>query len=119
VVCSANTHWSESRRTHNYILLSHLRLTQLGGPGPRIHIPQEQGDPVIRIYCFRFLVLKQEFVELSVSLQTTRAVETHRAEKQCLGEQVNMLRLWLFRVGTRLTNLSRREKRYLPPVDII
>jgi hypothetical protein len=36
-----------SRRTHGQILLSHLRLPQPGGPGPRIYIPQEQGGPVI------------------------------------------------------------------------
>jgi hypothetical protein len=29
-----------------HILLSHLRLSQPGGPGPRIYIPQEQGRPV-------------------------------------------------------------------------
>jgi hypothetical protein len=40
-------HWSESLRTRNHILLSHLRLPQLGGPGSRIYIPQEQGGPVI------------------------------------------------------------------------
>jgi hypothetical protein len=38
---------SKSRRTHGYILLSHLRLAQPGGPGSRIYIPQEQGGPVI------------------------------------------------------------------------
>jgi hypothetical protein len=38
---------SKSRRTHDHILLSHLRLSQPGGPGPRIYIPQEQGGPVI------------------------------------------------------------------------
>jgi hypothetical protein len=38
---------SKSRRTHSHILLSHLRLPQLGGPGPRIYIPQEQGGQVI------------------------------------------------------------------------
>jgi hypothetical protein len=38
---------SKSRRTHDHILLSHLRLPQPGGPGPRINIPQEQGGPVI------------------------------------------------------------------------
>jgi hypothetical protein len=38
---------SKSRRTHDHILQSHLRLPQLWGPGPRIYIPQEQGDPVI------------------------------------------------------------------------
>jgi hypothetical protein len=31
----------------DHILLSHLRLSQSGGPGPRIYIPQEQGGPVI------------------------------------------------------------------------
>jgi hypothetical protein len=33
----------KSRRTHGHILLSHLWLTQPGGPGSRIYIPQEQG----------------------------------------------------------------------------
>jgi hypothetical protein len=38
---------SKSCRSHDHILLFHLRLTQLGGPGPRIYIAQEQGGPVI------------------------------------------------------------------------
>jgi hypothetical protein len=38
---------SKSRRTHDHILLSHLRLPQPGGQGPRIYIPPEQGGPVI------------------------------------------------------------------------
>jgi hypothetical protein len=38
---------SEFRRTHYHILLSHLRLSQPGGSGPRIYIPQEQIGPVI------------------------------------------------------------------------
>jgi hypothetical protein len=38
---------SKSRRTHGHILLSHLRLPQPGGPGPRIYIPQEQCGPII------------------------------------------------------------------------
>jgi hypothetical protein len=46
-VCSAITQWSESRRTRNHTLLSHLRLPQPGGPGSRIYIPQEQDGPVI------------------------------------------------------------------------
>jgi hypothetical protein len=47
VICSAITHWLESRKTRYHILLSHLRLLQSGGPGPRIFIPQEQDGPAI------------------------------------------------------------------------
>jgi hypothetical protein len=38
---------SESHGTHDHILLSNSRLPQLGGPGPCIYIPQDQGGPVI------------------------------------------------------------------------
>jgi hypothetical protein len=33
--------------TRGYILLSHLRLPQPGGPGLHIYIPEEQGGPAI------------------------------------------------------------------------
>jgi hypothetical protein len=46
-ICSVITHWSESLRTRNHTLLSHLRLPQPGGPGSHIYIPQDQGGPVI------------------------------------------------------------------------
>jgi hypothetical protein len=46
-ICSAITQWSESRRTRNNTLLSHLRLPQPGGSGSRVYISQEQGGPVI------------------------------------------------------------------------
>jgi hypothetical protein len=46
-ICSVITQWSESRRTRSHTLLSHLRLSQPGGPGSRVYIPQEQGGPVI------------------------------------------------------------------------
>jgi hypothetical protein len=46
-ICSVITQWSESRRTRNQTLLYHLRLSQPGGLGSRIYIPQEQGVPVI------------------------------------------------------------------------
>jgi hypothetical protein len=47
IICSAITHCLESRRTHNHILVSHLRLPQPGGQGPRIYIPHELSGPVI------------------------------------------------------------------------
>jgi hypothetical protein len=40
-ICSVITQWSESRRTRNHTLLSHLRLPRPGGPGCRIYIPQD------------------------------------------------------------------------------
>jgi hypothetical protein len=38
---------SKPSRTHDHILLSHLRLPQPGGPGLLYLIPQEQDGPVI------------------------------------------------------------------------
>jgi hypothetical protein len=49
VICSAVTLWSESRRTHNRILLSHLKLPKRRKPGLHIYIPQAQGGPVISL----------------------------------------------------------------------
>jgi hypothetical protein len=37
----------KSRRTHDHMLLTHLRLPQPGVPGSRMYITQEQGGPVI------------------------------------------------------------------------
>jgi hypothetical protein len=48
VLTSAVILRSESRGTHDHILLSQVRdFRQPGGPGPHIYIPQEQGGPVI------------------------------------------------------------------------
>jgi hypothetical protein len=47
VLASAIILGSESRGTHDHILLSHIRLPQPGGPRPLIYIPQDQGGPVI------------------------------------------------------------------------
>jgi hypothetical protein len=46
-MCSVISQRSDSLRTRNHTLLSHLRLPQPGRPGSRIYIPQEQGGPVI------------------------------------------------------------------------
>jgi hypothetical protein len=47
VLASAVILRSESRGTRAYFTLSDSRLSQPGGPGARIYIPQEQGGPVI------------------------------------------------------------------------
>jgi hypothetical protein len=41
-VCNVITQWSESLRTRNHTLLSHLRLPQPGGPGSHIYIPRNR-----------------------------------------------------------------------------
>jgi hypothetical protein len=46
-ICSVITQWSESLRTRNHTLLSHLRLPQLRGSVSLIYIRQEQGGSVI------------------------------------------------------------------------
>jgi hypothetical protein len=45
VIYSAITYRSESRKTHNHMLLSHLRPIQPGRRGPSMYTPQEQGGP--------------------------------------------------------------------------
>jgi hypothetical protein len=44
VICSAVTLWSELCKTHNYILPSHFRLPQPGGPGPIFIFPRNRVD---------------------------------------------------------------------------
>jgi hypothetical protein len=41
-ICSVITQWSESHRTRNHTLLSHLRLPQPGGPVSCIYIPRNR-----------------------------------------------------------------------------
>jgi hypothetical protein len=41
-ICSVNTQWSESRRTCNHILLSHVKLPQPEGSGSVFISPQNK-----------------------------------------------------------------------------
>jgi hypothetical protein len=59
-ICSVITQWSESRRTHNHNLLSHLRLPQPGGAGSRIYIPPGKGRPSYTLGHFFFFFLQFE-----------------------------------------------------------
>jgi hypothetical protein len=75
------THWLQLRRTYNHIFLSYLRLPQHGRPGSRIHIPQEQGGPVIPpgigFPLRRFLRLARLWWRHSNSLRTWKARSTY------------------------------------------
>jgi hypothetical protein len=57
--------------------------------------------------------LKYDLLNISVDLQTAFAAETHLAEGQWLKEQLNVLKLRMFRVGTRMLTVFRTEGQYL------
>jgi hypothetical protein len=62
---------------------------------------------------FRLLTLKEELLKIYVSIQTAFSVETRLAEGQCLEDQVNMLKLRMFRGGTQRSTVSRGEGQHL------
>jgi hypothetical protein len=47
------------------------------------------------------------------------AAETHLAEGQWLKEQLNVVKLRMFRVGTRVPTVSRTEGQYLVPLKAL
>jgi hypothetical protein len=66
-----------------------------------------------QIRLFRF---RHELLKVSVDVQTAVAVETHLAEGQWLKEQLNMVKLHMFRVGTRMPAISRGEGQHIAPL---
>jgi hypothetical protein len=65
---------------------------------------------------FRLLTLKYEVLKISVYIKTAFTFETHLAERQWLEEQVPVVKLRMFRVGTRRTAVSRIGGKYLVSV---
>jgi hypothetical protein len=63
-----------------------------------------------------FFICKSDFLKTSVDLQAAFAKETHLSEGQWLDEQVNMVKLRTFLVGTRMLTVSRREEQYSAPL---
>jgi hypothetical protein len=59
--------------------------------------------------------LKHDLLKISIDSQTALAADTHLAEGQWLAEQLNMVKLHMFRVGTRRLTVSRTEGQYLVP----
>jgi hypothetical protein len=53
-----------------------------------------------KIHQLRLFTLKHDLLKISVDLQTAFAAETHLAEGQWLKEQLNVLKLCMFRVRT-------------------
>jgi hypothetical protein len=60
--------------------------------------------------------LKHDLLKISVDLQTEFAADTHLAEGQWLKEQLNVVKLRMFRVGTRMPTVSRTEGQCLVPL---
>jgi hypothetical protein len=64
------------------------------------------------------ITLKHDVLKISVELQAAFAPGTHLAEGQWLKEQLNVVKLRMFRVGTRMPTVSRTEGQYLVPIKI-
>jgi hypothetical protein len=64
----------------------------------------------------RLFTLQHDLLKISVDLQTAFAAETHRAEGQWLKEQLDLSKLRMFRVGTRMPTVCRTEGQCLAPL---
>jgi hypothetical protein len=60
-------------------------------------------------YQLILLIFKFEFLNISVDLQTAFAAETRRTEGQWLAEQQKVIKIHVFRIGTRMQTSSRRK----------
>jgi hypothetical protein len=60
----------------------------------------------------RLFKLKHDLLKISVDLQTACATDTQLAEGQWLKEQLNVVKLRIFRVGTRTPTVFRTEGQY-------
>jgi hypothetical protein len=66
----------------------------------------------------RLLNLKYYLLKISIDLKTAFAVDTHLAEGQWLKEQLNAVKLRMFRVGTRrLNNNNNNNNNNLQKVE--
>jgi hypothetical protein len=63
----------------------------------------------------RLFKLKRDLLKISIDLQTALAADTHLAEGQWLKEQLKVVKLRMFRVGTRRPTVTRTEGQYLVP----
>jgi hypothetical protein len=66
----------------------------------------------------RVFIPKYDLIKIYFDSQTAFAAGTHLPEGQWLKEQLNVLKLSMVRVGTRMPTLSRTEGQYLVPLKI-
>jgi hypothetical protein len=65
----------------------------------------------------RFFKLKHDLLKISVDIQTAFAADTHLAEGQWLKENLKVVKLRMFRVGTQMPFPGQRGQ-YFVPLDI-
>jgi hypothetical protein len=64
----------------------------------------------------KLFIFTYEFLKISVDLQAGLAAKAHLAEGQWLEEQLNVVKLRMIRVGTRMPIVHRTEGQYLAPL---
>jgi hypothetical protein len=91
VICSAISHWLESHRTHNHILLSHLRLPQPKGPSPHIYNTRNRVAQLYHLgtgFPFRHLLrLSRLWQRYSNPPPHKVIISQHRAYRKHLSQQ--------------------------------
>jgi hypothetical protein len=58
----------------------------------------------------------RELLKVSARLRTSFMAETHLTEGQWLKEQLTVVKLPMFRLGTRIPTVSRTKEQWLVPV---
>jgi hypothetical protein len=76
---------------------------------------QDKKNTQRKVNQLRIFKLKHDLLKISIDLLTALAADTHLAKGQWLKEQLNVVKLRMFRVGTRRPTLSRTEGQYLVP----
>jgi hypothetical protein len=64
----------------------------------------------------RLFTQKHDLLKISVDLRIAFAAETHLAEGHWLKEQLNKVKLRMFRVGIRMPTVFTTEGKYLVPL---
>jgi hypothetical protein len=67
----------------------------------------------------RLFKLKHDLVKISLDLHTAFAADTHLAEEQWLKEQLNVVKLCIFRVGTRLPTVFNQNRRRVQTMQLM
>jgi hypothetical protein len=95
-----NSQWPVIRSQHEY---NNSKATQDNREREREEMDQ-----------LKFFTLIHELLQISIYLQTAIATETHLSE----GQWLKVIKLCVFRVGTRMLTVSRTERQQLVPINI-